>query len=113
MSSEGYEYDLREYVWDCVWEGPAIIIGIDGDRFTLAEIVLPARKLGRVAHRYHADICRYVHLLVPEGEACLLGEAVKHALSFAPAETGPPRSTLVKFKDRLYKALRERGVIDA
>ena len=113
MPAEPYPYEVNEYVWDRVREGPGIVIGLleETDRFTVAEIVLPARKLGRVAHRRRDEICRYVHLLLPEDEAeaaeTLVGGSVGRGLDLE-SQLG---ALLGRFAKRLKGARVERGII--
>lgn len=62
-------YEVNEYVWDRPRRAPGVVIGVGvgADRpYTVAEIVLPRKHLGRVAHRREDELERYVNLAVPE-----------------------------------------------
>lgn len=105
---EGSPFSLNEYVWDLVWKGPAIVVGSleEAGRLAVAEIVLPARQLGRVAHRRPSEICRYVRLIVPEEEAMQVHGVLQWNLEFHHA--GDP--LLIPFNERLQAACEARGI---
>lgn len=101
---EGFTFALYEYVWDLTWEAPALVVGVQGDLLTVAEIG-PDRSLGRVAHRREAELSRYVKLIVPEAEA----EAVQSALFAESIET---HDLIASFLTRLREARERRGLTD-
>jgi hypothetical protein len=115
VPTKPYKYRVHEYVWDRVRQGPAIVVGVLGgtNRLTVAEIVLPDRKLGRVAHRRPSELSRYVHMLVPEDEAeaaeVVLGGLVKRrGVGLIPDRLLDPLSAFTK---RIKEAREERGII--
>jgi hypothetical protein len=101
-------FSINEYVWDHTWKGPAIVVGSleEAGRLAVAEIVLPARRLGRVAHRLPSEICRYVRLIVPEDEAAQVLRVVGSSLDFD--QRGDP--LLTAFKGRLKAVCDARGI---
>jgi hypothetical protein len=105
------DFQINEYVWDRVREGSAIVIGFSEEtgRYTVAEIVLPARKLGRVALRQAEELCRYVRLIVPEDEA----EALDAVLGGTVSEAHPNvlGDSLARFIKRLRDGRRDRGLL--
>lgn len=109
------DFQINEYVWDRVREGSAIVIGFSEEtgRYTVAEIVLPARKLGRVALRRAEELCRYVKLIVPEDEA----EAAEIVLGGLTKRDGIgliPEPMLEKIKritDRVRDGRVQRGIV--
>lgn len=105
---EGSSFSTNEYVWDHVWKGPAIVVGSleEAGRLAVAEIVLPARRLGRVAHRRSDQISRYVRLLVPEDEAIQVEGVLEWNLEFH--HQGDP--LLIEFNKRLRAACDARGI---
>lgn len=72
------QYEVNEYVWDCPRRGPAIIVAIDLTTptpiYTVAEIILSSRRLGRVARRREEELERYVNLSISEKAAQRLGK---------------------------------------
>lgn len=105
------DFQINEYVWDRVREGSAIVIGFSEEtgRYRVAEIVLPARKLGRVALRQADEICRYVRLIVPEDEV----EALDVVLGGNMSVIHPKRlgDSLGRFTRRLREARTARGIV--
>lgn len=64
-------FEPREYVWDRVWESPAVVVSEPQGSpasYTVAEID-QWRRLGRVAQRTENQLCRYVRVILPEDEA--------------------------------------------
>jgi len=108
------DFQINEYVWDRVREGSAIVIGFSEEtgRYTVAEIVLPARKLGRVALRQAEEICRYVRLIIPEDEAQAMGLTLGAVLA-DDADLQPKElaASLGRLKSRLQTARIERGLL--
>jgi hypothetical protein len=105
------DFQINEYVWDRVREGSAIVIGFSEEtgRYTVAEIVLPARKLGRVALRQTEELCRYVRLIVPEDEVEALDAVLGGTISEAhPKQLG---DSLGRFIKRLRDGRRDRGLL--
>lgn len=72
------EYRVNEYVWDRPRRGPAVVVAIDLTApppiYTVAEIILSSRQLGRVASRREDELERYVNLSIPEKAAQRLGK---------------------------------------
>lgn len=67
-------FDINEYVWDLVWDGPAIVVGCDdkGKVYTIAEITRGSKSLGRVAERGLSSLSRYINVAIPELETMAL-----------------------------------------
>lgn len=67
------KFGVNEYVWDCLRQGPAVVIGVDWTtgsvRYTVAEIILSSKSLGRVASRKEDELERYVNLAISESAA--------------------------------------------
>lgn len=105
-------FGLREYVWDRVWEGPAIVVGVDEktDLHTVVEIVLPNQKFGRTAKRWPADLCRYVKLIVPEDEAEVAETLTGTAADILPESVQPLADSFAK---RVLRAREKRGIVGA
>lgn len=103
-------FEHREYVWDRIWEGPAMVIGVDDvpDTYTVVEIVLPAQKYGRVARRSEKQLCRYVKLIVPEDEAEVAETLTGTAADILPGSAQPLADSFAK---RVRKAREKRGII--
>lgn len=103
-------FGLREYVWDRVWDGPAIVVSVDETTgiHTVTEIVLPAQKFGRVAHRSEDDLCRYVKLVIPEDEAEVAETLTGTAADILPEAVEPLAD---KFAKRVRKAREQRGIV--
>lgn len=102
---EGFDFAINEFVWDRVWRGPAVVVGTQGDKLIVAEIIGETRGLGRVAHRDPDQLCRYVKLIVPEDEA-----AAVQAIDQSDAAWD---SDLVSsFFARLKEARNRRGLVD-
>lgn len=101
-------FSVREYVWDVVRDGPAMVIEVDqiDDAavypYTVVEIINNAgrNKLGRVARRGDEQLERYVKLLVPEREA------VAHVQRAAPGGGG----AAARLRDRFVTAMEKRGI---
>lgn len=76
------KFSVNEYVWDCPRRGPGVVIGVDWTtgsvRYTVAEIILSSKRLGRVASRKEDELEPYVNIAVSEKGAqrlyALLGE---------------------------------------
>ncbi len=103
-------FSVREYVWDVVRDGPAMVIEVDqiDDAavcpYVVVEVVNNAgrNKLGRVARRSERQLERYVKLLVPECEA----KAQARRLNQDTLE-GNESERLLK---RLVTAMEKRGI---
>lgn len=105
-----FGFSVLEYVWDRVWDGPAIVIGFrDQTRITVVEIVQPDLSLGRVAHRQLDEVCRYVKVILPEDEAQHLQVAAE---SVADKAVGPMQNELSSGAKRIMAARDRRGLLD-
>lgn len=98
------QFQINEYVWDRLRDGPGIVVGINEELelpYSVAEITPDGKKLGRVGYRKDEKLCRYVKLIVPEDEAI-------RALDLLDTGSG------IGLDDRLYErieqALKQRGV---
>jgi hypothetical protein len=99
-------FAARDYVWDVVRDGPAVIVEVDeiDDAavcpYVVAEIINNAghNRLGGVARRSDSQLERYVKLLVPEREAV------------AFARTGPGGRLIEGLRGRVVVAMEKRGI---
>lgn len=98
-------FEVREYVWDHVWDGPAIVLKADpeGAEYQVAEID-EQRRLGRVSWRPSGNLSRYVRVLLPESEAMALVRS--HRKRTTPAYVHAAK----RARGRITKQLRKRGV---
>lgn len=105
VAIEGFDFALYEFVWDRTWGSPAVVVGTEGDKLTVAEVIGETRDLGRVAHRLPEHLCRYVKLIVPEDEAAAVQQIGLSDEAWDVELTGA-------FFDRLLKARVRRGLVD-
>lgn len=64
-------FSANEYVWDCPRRAPGVVIGVDrrtngSARYTVAEIILSSKRLGRVASREEDELEPYVNIAISE-----------------------------------------------
>lgn len=99
-------FEVNEYVWDCPRRGPAIVVGIDWTtgtpRYTVAEIILSSRRLGRVASRREDELERYVNLAVSEKGAQRLHSLLGREHRFDEVD--------IEAFDILKSAMQRRGI---
>lgn len=101
------KFEFNEYVWDRVWDGPAIVVCVD-DRdpddpkpYVVGEITRADKSLHRMACRTEEELCRYVSIKIPEDEALILVRGV---------DADEHKGAWSRGQDRIREGLELRGI---
>lgn len=97
-------FDQNEYVWDSIWNAPAVVVGVKPDEkapYVVAELDQRNKSLARLAARKESQLSRYVNVKLPEAEALALADHIEQPFDLEAA------------KARINAQLVRRGILEA